>query len=233
MADFDPDAFFRGIQYRVPSMRYAADVNLEGPYVLRFLNDAKTVLAAKSATYYASAVAMVNGSTVTITLAAGQILNSGLEAAKYGRGIQAVASAANARTLTLTGRDYLGSRLVETITLNGTTPVPSKNAYKLLESAVFSSDTDTTTVNIGQSDVLGLPYRGMASLAAILNDGAPTGQGTFVAGLADATTPTATTADVRGTWTPNASDIPNGTRDLKLSYLPDKDNLHGVAPFSG
>lgn len=229
MATHEPDAFMARINYRVPNMGYAADVMIEGPYRFNI-----GVLAAKSATFFASAILMVNGSAVAITTAAGTILNGGLEPARYGRGLVFVASAANARVATIVAYDYLGSKLVETVTMNGTTPVPTKSAYKRLESISWASDTDTTTVNVGQSDVLGLPYRSNGlNFGAILTGGAPTGAGTLVAGLALATTPTATTADVRGTWTPHASDIPNGTRNLALLYEPDRTNLHGVAPFSG
>lgn len=58
-----------------------------------------------------------------------------------------VSSAADTRVVTLVGEDVNGSRLSETVTLNGTTPVTSANTYsKLYTVSVASSNTNTVTV---------------------------------------------------------------------------------------
>lgn len=232
---FEPDYFPRTINRRVPNLRYAGDVDLEGPYHINFKTDSKTVLAAKSATFFLSSGALTTGVAATFTLTTTPaISNSGIEPAHYGRVPQVVASAASTRTVTISGYDYLGQRLVAQVTLNGTTPVNFLSAFKTIDTIAIGASADTVTVSVGQSDILGLPYRSNGVLyGVVLNDGAPTGNGTLVAGLADATTPTNATADTRGTWTPNAADIPNGSRDLTLIYDPDRGNLHGVAPFGG
>lgn len=228
MAHVEPDNFQFGINYRVPNLKYAADVVLEGPYKFNI-----GVLAAKSATFFGNAVQMVNGSAVTVSAANGNLLNGGIEPARYGRGIVLVASSTNTRTFVVTGYDYLGQLMVWSGALNSGTPVASAKAFKRITSIVIASASDTTTVNIGQTDVLGLPYRGSFAYGVAVDEGAPTGAGTFVAGLADASAPSATNADVRGTWTPNASDIPNGTKKLQLVYEPDREDLHGQAQYAG
>jgi len=63
------------------------------------------------------------------------------------------------------------------------------------------------TGTIGFGDVLGLPVflPSAAFINAELQDGVAASAGTVVAGLSPATVSTATTADVRGTYDPNAA----------------------------
>lgn len=227
MAHVEPDNFMFGINYRVPLLKYAADVVLEGPYKFNI-----GVLAAKSATFFLTTGALTTGVAASFSLVSTPaIANGGVEPTRYGRGLSIVASAASTRTFDIRGWDYLGQRMQWTGVLNGTTPVVSVKAFKRVDLVNLGASADVVSVTLGQSDVLGLPYRGSAMYMAILNEGAPTGAGTFVAGLADASVPSATNADVRGTWTPNAADIPDGTRKLQLVYEPDREDLHGQAQF--
>lgn len=229
MAHVEPDNFMFGVNYRVPNLKYAADVVLEGPYKFNI-----GVLAAKSATFFLSTGALTTGVAATFTLnSTPAIANGGVEPARYGRGLTIVASAASTRTFSILGYDYLGQLMLWTGALNGTTPVVSTKAFKRVISAALGASADVVSVTLGQTDLLGLPYRGSAMYLAILNEGAPTGAGTFVAGLADGTAPSATNGDVRGSWTPNAADIPDGTRKLQLVYEPDREDLHGQAQFGG
>lgn len=232
------DYFPFGVSLRVPSMQYAADISLSGPYCAKW-NDP----LALSANGLLAAGVMVNGSAVTFnTFTAGVgtatlIGNNGLVPidsltirSYWGRNITVVASAANARTLTVTGYDYLGSKLVEAITINGTTTVQGLKAFAWVESFVMSSDADTTTVNVGWGNKFGLPYKGVVMQSEIKNEAVAANAGTFVAGLADTTAETATNADVRGTYLP-VTVIPDGANDFEIWYIPNRTNLHGQARF--
>lgn len=227
----------------VRSMQYAADVNVNGQYNARF-----GAPVALSASGILLAVQMVNGSAVTIsnsfTAGAGTATAIGYNgmvpflslterrgADGWGRNITCVASNTNARTLTITGYDYLGQKMVETMTINGTTTVQGLKAFAWVESAVFSSDTDTTTVNVGWGNKLGLPYAGQAMMIEMKNGALAANAGTFVAALADATAATATNADPRGTYLP-VTVIPDGSNTFEIVYAVRDGNLHGNAQYT-
>lgn len=234
------DYFPFGVSLRVPSMQYAADVSLQGPYCANF-----GAPLALSANGILAAGQMVNGSAFSVTsftAGAGSATAIGYNGLVpfdsttvrngWGRNITAVASAANTRVLTVTGYDYLGSKMIEQLTMNGTTTVQGLKAFQWIESLALSSDTDTTTVNVGWGNKLGLPYKGVAMDVETKNQAIAANPGTFTAGLADATTETATNADVRGTYLP-ATVIPDGTNTFEIWYIPNRTNLHGQARYAG
>jgi hypothetical protein len=117
------------------------------------------------------------------------------------------------QTVTVFGTDAYGQAMRETIALNGTTVVPGKKAFftvnRVAVSAVMAGN-----LSVGSTDVLGLPALLPAAgyIVKELQDGAAPTAGTTVAGVA--TTPTATTGDVRGTYLPNAAT--DGTKALQL-----------------
>jgi hypothetical protein len=78
---------------------------------------------------------------------------------------------------------------------------------------------------------MGLPEKGKAMVNEIKNNAASANAGTFVAGLANATTPTGTNADVRGTYLP-VTVLPDGTNTFEVRYVADTSNLHGNAQFA-
>ena len=233
------DYFPYGLSMRVPNMAYAADVTLNAPYCANF--GAPLALDADG---IVDGLVMVNGSAVSVSTfsvdaSATTIANNGLVPFDsrtvrngWGRNITVVASAANARTLTVTGYDYLGSKLVETITVNGTTTVQGVKAFQWVESVSLSSDTDTTTVDIGWGNKFGLPYKGIAMDVEIKNNAIAANAGTFTAGLATATAETATNADVRGTYLP-VTVIPDGTNTFEVWYITSRNDLHGQARYAG
>lgn len=107
-----------------------------------------------------------------------------------------VAAWTNTAVCTVTGTDKYGRTLVES-SASGTS-MTGKKAFKTITSVVFSASVTGATVGTG--DVLGLPYRLAGKydiLAAYADNTADLASATVVAG--DATTPTATTGDVRGT----------------------------------
>jgi hypothetical protein len=115
--------------------------------------------------------------------------------------------ATTARAFTVTGYDYYGQPMSETITVAvAGTAVTGKKAFFQISSATIAGSA--TAVVIGTSDKLGLPVRvfNVAYVASVKsNDTLAQDAGTFVA--ADTATASTTTGDVRGTYTPaTASD---------------------------
>lgn len=224
----------RRVNLRVPNMQYAAEINLGAPYVCNF-----GAPLALDTDFLVSAITMVNGSAVTASISDGTILNGGLVPGTsasvptlWGRGLTLVASSTNTRAVTITGYDYLGQKMVKTGTLTSGTPIAIAAAFMWVESIVFASASDTTTVDVGYNNVFGLPFKGMQMTNEIKNEAAAANAGTFVAGLANATAATATNANVRGSYTP-ATVLPDGTNTFMISYMPDFTNLHGNAQYAG
>lgn len=234
------DYYPYGISQRVPNMQYAADVSLNAPYCANF-----GAPLALSANAVLAAFQNVNGSAgavSTFTAATGSATAIGYNGLVpfdsttirngWGRNLTCTASTTCTRTVTVTGYDYLGSKLVETMTLNGTATIQGLKAFQWVESVAISSDTDTATVSIGYGNKFGLPYKGVAMDVETKNGAIAANAGTFVAGLADATAETATNADVRGTYLP-VTVIPDGTNTFEMWYITNRVNLHGQARYAG
>lgn len=117
------------------------------------------------------------------------------------------------QTATVTGTDVYGQAMSELIAFNGTTRVPGKKAFFKITQIAVSAAT-AGNISAGTTDILGLPVAlyGAGYVLKEVQDGAAATAGTFVA--AATVTPTTTTADVRGTYLPNAAT--NGTRALHL-----------------
>lgn len=115
--------------------------------------------------------------------------------ATYGRNIAIVASAADTKTVTIKGYDYLDQPMIETLTLNGTTSVPGKKAFKKVCEIVAEEGT-AATVTVSTGSLLGLPVRTTQVLATIEN-GVKGTVGTLAAPVN--TAQSATTGDPRGT----------------------------------
>lgn len=123
------------------------------------------------------------------------------------RNVIADSGGADTAVLTITGTDEYGQVMVENITLNGTTAVAGVKAFKTI-TGVSSDGTVTNGMFLGTGDVLGLPIaltKGAANILKEFQDDAAATAGTTVAALTKNTESTATTADVRGTYDPNAA----------------------------
>jgi hypothetical protein len=127
-----------GISQRVPSMKYAADVNIGHPYALDFgapvATDTDGILAAfvtTSATAHTINTFTSGVGTATAIGFNGLVPFDSLTVGGngWGRTLVAVGGAATTRIVTVTGYDYLGSKMVEAITMNGTTPVLGVKAF--------------------------------------------------------------------------------------------------------
>lgn len=235
-----PDFFPRRINQRVPNLQYVADLSDAGAGLYRINFGAVPAL---STTYFASAVLSTTGVALSLSVAAGTILNSGIVpgmpngstvgTARWGRGITFVGDGASTRTITLTGYDYLGQKIVWTGALNGTTPVLVTKAFAYLESTVFGAAADTVSVSMGYNNVLGLPYQTANMVSEMKNDIVAANAGTFV-GAVYTDPQTATTGDPRGTYLP-VTVLPDGTNTFSIvvNAAVSRKNLHGVAHYGG
>jgi hypothetical protein len=129
------------------------------------------------------------------------------------RNITYVSSGADAETMTVRGLDRYGVNMTETVTLNGATPVVGKKAFFVVQSYQAGSAM-TNNLSLGFGVVLGIPVileRKNFVFREFMDDAVLT-TGTFVA--ADITVPSATTGDIRGTYSPATA--PNGAHIYEL-----------------
>lgn len=215
------------INLRVPNMAYVGGVEGDDIITVEFgaplafdtIGTAGTFLTLQS---IASA-----GSTTVFNSA---YVASEAQMGRWGRCIQVVASGAATSIVTITGRDYLNQRMTETLTLNGATAVLGQKAFRYVDSISWTA-TAATTINVGISNGFGLPYKFVALVNEAKNKAPSANAGAITNALATGTPSTATTADVRGRYTP-ATVVPNGTNTFELRYVVDTSNLHGNAQFA-
>lgn len=120
------------------------------------------------------------------------------------------ASNVSAFTLTVNGIDCYGAAMTEHLACPNATTTQGKKAFARVDSAAVYGTGTMAAMTIGHGKVLGLPInlQSTALVAKELVDGAvPGSAGTYVAAVNS--TPTATTGDTRGTYTPNGS--PDGS----------------------
>lgn len=161
--------------------------------------------------------------TVNGTLASNSIVTLDVP-----RNVIADSGGADTAVLTVTGKDEYGQTMSEALTLNGTTAVPGKKAFKQV-TAITCSAAVANGAFIGTGDVLGLPVflpKGGHILGQLENGTAATA-GTVVAGIATGGGSTTTTGDVRGTYDPNSACDGDIVFQLLVS-LPDPD-YRGIA----
>ena len=120
----------------------------------------------------------------------------------------------------------------EAITLNGTTGVSGKKAFKTI-TGVSASATISNGCFIGTGDVLGLPFflPATSQILGDLEDGVYDGtiDGTAVAGVTSVAT--STTGDVRGTYDPGVSC--DGAVNFKLLVITADPTKRGVPQYAG
>lgn len=170
------------------------------------------VPATASSTNIVNAQAAAGAGALTLASAAPIVLD------RTGRCLAFVTSniANTTQTVTVTGTDMYGQPMTETRTLNGTTVVNGLKAFYTVTGVTVSAAI-TGTVSVGTRDAFGLPVRvnnAAYVISAKWDSTLADNAGTFTA--ADATTATATTGDVRGTFaqTGNAA---NGARRLVIT----------------
>jgi len=213
--DFYPDR----INQYVKAMLYAADVHDDGFYKLAFgapaVEDPNGIIAAHTIT---------GGATIEVSDFVGGV--EPVVDSPWGRGVSFEGSAAGTPVVTITGFDYLGQKITETVTLLTSAETFSLNAYSRITEVVVASGV-TGTFDFGFSDRLGLPYKTM-SVVEEIEDGVRAGAGTLVVPIL--TDPaTAATGDPRGTYAPTGT--LNGTADF--SILARADNWVNAAGNGG
>ena len=155
---------------------------------------------------------VANGICAQQTLAAagnallnGSLATNGIITLDVPRNVIIDAAGAATAVLTVIGADTYGIPMSEAITLNGTTAVAGKKAFKTITSIAASAAA--TDFFVGTGDVFGLPLRSNSRNYVLTAwNGAFVTTGTFVPAVA--TSPaTTTTGDVRGTYAvPDAAD---------------------------
>lgn len=123
--------------------------------------------------------------------------------------------------------------------------VISQSAFKTITTASISAATPSGGVSIGNSDQYGMPYR-LANtgkvLTANINGATASVAWTVNAGFSATGTPTATTADVRGTVLLASTNIANGSKNITFHFIAPTvgvsqandttANSYGVTPFT-
>jgi hypothetical protein len=177
-------------------------------------------------------MAAQNRTNAGALLVNGSIAVSGLVTLDRPRNLIAKSGGADTAVITCTGKDEYGVTMKETITLNGTTAVSGKKAFKQV-SALDASAAIANTAFIGTGDVLGLPVHVPAAGFIIkeLENGTVATAGTFAAGWTTAGAHTATGADIRGTIDPNSACDADKVFQI-LVALPDA-GYRGVAQYAG
>ena len=119
---------------------YVDIVNLGAPIAL----DADGIAAAQNVSA---------GANMTLN---GALASSGSVTLDVPRAVVVDSGGADTAVLTVTGTDVYGRPMSEAITLNGTTAVPGKKAFKTVTS-ISSSATTSNSPFVGTTDILGLP----------------------------------------------------------------------------
>lgn len=159
----------------------------------------------------------------------GALVSGGVATFDVPRNIVVDSGGADTAVLTFTGTDVFGNAMAESITLNGTTAVAGKKAFKTV-TGVSSSAAIANGAFAGPGDALGLPVflPEAGLLLAELEDGAAPTAGTILAGVtAEAT---ATTGDVRGTYDPNSAC--DGSKSFQLVLAVPDPSFRGVTQYA-
>jgi hypothetical protein len=155
----------------------------------------------------------------------GALASGGTVTLDVPRNVVVDAAGAATAVLTIYGTDAYGISMSEAITLNGTTAVAGKKAFKTITRVAASAAA--TDFFVGTGDVFGLPFRADSRNYCLTAwNGAFVTTGTFVAAVT--TDPaTTTTGDVRGTFAP--ADAADGSKQLTVwMYIENPDSVTGL-----
>jgi hypothetical protein len=160
----------------------------------------------------------------------GALASGGVVTFDVPRNIVVDSGGVDTSAITFTGTDAYGNTVVETITLNGTTAVAGKKAFKTITAAANAA-TISNGAFAGPGDVLGLPVflPATGDVISEQEDGVEATAGTLAAGVG--TTATATTGDVRGTYDPNSAC--DGSKSFQLLVAVGDPSYKGVAQYAG
>ena len=162
--------------------------------------------------------------------------------ALLGRAVSVTAaSGATYTTASVNGYDIYGYPMTENITITAGSAVNGKKAFKYIKSVVLSGGTADTThaYSVGTADVFGLPLRSDTFGDIIVNNASSLVATTLITAAtnylpSDRTTPSATTADVRGTFAATSSSGANKliVRQSPQAYMvPYTTGLFGLTQY--
>jgi len=162
--------------------------------------------------------------------------------ALLGRAVSVTAAAsATYATATVNGYDIYGYPMSEALTISAGSVVTGRKAFKYIKSVVLSGGTADTThaYSVGTADVFGLPLRSDTFGDIIVNSATSLVASTLITVAtnylpADRTTPSATTADVRGTFAATSSSGANKliVRQSPQAYMaPYTTGLFGLTQY--
>ena len=147
-------------------------------------------------------------------------------------------SGASYTTATVNGYDAYGFPMSENLTVNGSGGATNGNkAFRYIKNVVLSGGTADTThaYSLGTRDVFGLPLRADSFAEVLVNSAtsltavtAVTSASGFI--IADRTTPSATTGDVRGTYAFTSS---TGANKLVVRQSPQPYNIQSASGLFG
>jgi hypothetical protein len=163
MSKVQADNYPRSISQYVPNMEFAADV-VEGKHFISLgapsTADPNGILVGASATDSATAFTSSDWAT-TFDGSSTHIGESvaGKVNAKYGRCLDATGTAGSNHVITVIGRDYLGQRMRENITLSGTLVIKGNKAFAYVDNVNVAAGAASDTFDLGWTNRLGLPYK--------------------------------------------------------------------------
>jgi hypothetical protein len=158
--------------FKTSSQRIGSNVplvNFERGFISKFQVSPENAVA-QSNTAVLAAIALT---------AAAQAITEGITNPPVPRSIKVKGNAAGiAGDVLITGTNYLGVEITETIVLNGSTAVEGTKAFKTVTQIDLPAETNagTDTVSVGFGNKLGLPYRlSIDSVVAAYRDGSREG----------------------------------------------------------
>lgn len=219
MTQRQADFFPARANLHVPNMQYASEVEHGGAGYVSLQDEGETIVEL-------DADGILSAESIATAVDTTEFASTYSEEAmaKYGRNVTVVASGTATSEVTVHGTDYLGQLMSETFTLNGTTAVAGKKAFKRI-TRVEAGVTADRTINVGWGNALGLPFKLVKSLIELVDGATTANAGTIVNGVD--VTQTATTGDPRGTYTPHNNNAPNASRTYRIYGMWDDGNLHG------
>lgn len=163
-----------------------------------------------------------------LTLTAGVLASTVPDVPRNVQMVSTSASDTSALKATVTGLDEYGAAMTELLSFNGTGVVAGLKAFAKITKVAISAAA-VGNISMGTNTALGLPVYLPNSVLIFkeLQDGALATSGTTVAGLSPNTKSTNATADVRGTYIPNAT--ADGSKEFELVCIL-SDALHKGNP---
>lgn len=129
----------------------------------------------KAANNICTSQSLASSGALTIN---GSLASGGVATLDVPRAIRIVSSGSDTAVITFTGTDVYGQTLKESITLNGTTVVNGKKAFKTV-TAASASAAIANLLTVGTTDILGIPVflPSAANIVGEIRNGVPTSPG--------------------------------------------------------